>query len=103
MELSEQEILRRQSLEELRKLGIDPYPAEVFDVNVTAQEIHENFPKDNKCNQVHYFLSLIKIEGEVSATIAFPCVSIFSIFRQPYLSVIIITGSPSIFCNSFIR
>ncbi|MCB2220249.1 MAG: lysine--tRNA ligase [Bacteroidetes bacterium] len=46
-ELSEQEILRRNSLKELRDLGIDPYPAELFKVNVTAKEIHDQFPKDN--------------------------------------------------------
>lgn len=51
MVLSEQEIIRRQSLEELHKLGIDPYPAEKFEVNVTAEEIHENFPKDNSLYQ----------------------------------------------------
>lgn len=51
MELSEQEILRRQTLEELNKLGINPYPAELYDVNVTAKEIHENFPKDNSLFQ----------------------------------------------------
>ena len=45
MHLSEQEIIRRQSLEEIVKLGINPYPAELFDVNVTAREIHENYPK----------------------------------------------------------
>ncbi|MBK5277928.1 MAG: lysine--tRNA ligase, partial [Bacteroidia bacterium] len=44
MQLSEQEIIRRQSLEELVKLGINPYPAELFDVNVTAGEIHKNYP-----------------------------------------------------------
>jgi len=44
MHLSEQEIIRRQSLEEIIKLGINPYPAELFDVNVTAREIHENYP-----------------------------------------------------------
>jgi lysyl-tRNA synthetase class 2 len=42
-ELSEQEQIRRQSLEELRRLGIDPYPAAMFPVNVTSQEIHANF------------------------------------------------------------
>ncbi|MCD4682963.1 MAG: lysine--tRNA ligase, partial [Bacteroidales bacterium] len=46
MELSEQEIVRRQALEELKKLGIDPYPADTFEINVTSQEIHESFPKD---------------------------------------------------------
>jgi lysyl-tRNA synthetase class 2 len=42
MVLSEQELIRRQSLEELNKLGINPYPAELFEVNVTA----EGFAKD---------------------------------------------------------
>jgi lysyl-tRNA synthetase class 2 len=45
--LSEQEILRRQKREELMKLGIDPYPAEMFDVNVTASDIHKNY-ENNK-------------------------------------------------------
>ena len=45
-ELREQEIIRRNSLEELFKLGIDPYPAETFDVNVTAKDIIEQFSHD---------------------------------------------------------
>lgn len=45
MQLSEQEVIRRQSLEELVKLGIQPYPAEPFDSNVTAAEIHRGFPQ----------------------------------------------------------
>jgi lysyl-tRNA synthetase, class II len=45
MHLSEQEIIRRQAKEELEKLGIDPYPAELFEVNVSAQEILENYPR----------------------------------------------------------
>ena len=36
-DLSEQEIIRRQALDELRKLGIDPYPAAMFPVNVTTR------------------------------------------------------------------
>ncbi len=44
MQLSEQEIIRRQSLDELRKLGITPYPAEPFEVTATAGEILANFP-----------------------------------------------------------
>ncbi len=43
--LSEQEIIRRQSMDELNKLGINPYPAELFEVNVTSQEIHANYPQ----------------------------------------------------------
>jgi lysyl-tRNA synthetase class 2 len=45
MQLSEQEIIRRQSMDELNKLGINPYPAELFDVNVTSQQIHTNYPQ----------------------------------------------------------
>lgn len=43
MQLSEQEIQRRKSREELMAMGIDPYPAESFDVNVTAKHIKNNF------------------------------------------------------------
>ena len=42
-QLSEQEVLRRQSLAELRRLGIDPYPAARFEVTATAREIAENY------------------------------------------------------------
>ena len=52
MQLSEQEIIRRQSVEEIVKLGINPYPAELFDVNVTAREIHENYPKQEYKNVI---------------------------------------------------
>ncbi len=45
MQLSEQEIVRRQGLDELAKLGINPYPADLFEVNVSAHEILENYPK----------------------------------------------------------
>lgn len=45
MQLSEQEIIRRQAKEELEKLGINPYPAELFEVNVSAQEILENYTR----------------------------------------------------------
>jgi lysyl-tRNA synthetase class 2 len=53
IELSEQEIFRRNSLEELRKLGINPYPAEGYEVNVTTQEILQNFkPELNNYQEV---------------------------------------------------
>jgi lysyl-tRNA synthetase class 2 len=45
MQLSEQEIIRRQKLDELRKLGINPYPAELFEVNASAKEILENYER----------------------------------------------------------
>jgi lysyl-tRNA synthetase class 2 len=41
--LSEQERVRREALEELRQLGIDPYPADLFEVNATAKEILKNY------------------------------------------------------------
>lgn len=44
MHLSEQEIIRRQSMEEMLKLGINPYPAELFEVNVTSHEILTSYP-----------------------------------------------------------
>lgn len=44
--LSEQEQLRRDSMQELVRLGINPYPAEVYDVNVTAADILENYERD---------------------------------------------------------
>jgi lysyl-tRNA synthetase class 2 len=43
MALSEQEIIRRQKIQDLGKLGINPYPAELFNVNASAKEIHDNF------------------------------------------------------------
>ena len=43
LELSEQEIFRRNSLEELRKLGINPYPHEGYEVNVSTTEILEKY------------------------------------------------------------
>ncbi len=45
--LSEQEIIRRQALKELLKLGIDPYPAEGFKVTANSQDILENFLPDS--------------------------------------------------------
>jgi len=44
MQLSEQEIIRRQSLEELFKLGINPYPAELFEINTSSADIHAHYP-----------------------------------------------------------
>ena len=45
MQLSEQEAIRRQSKEELEKLGINPYPAELFEVNASTVDILENYPR----------------------------------------------------------
>jgi lysyl-tRNA synthetase class 2 len=45
-QLTEQEIFRRNSLEELKKLGIDPYPADLFEINASAKDIKENYERD---------------------------------------------------------
>src|SRR5690242_14415207 len=44
-QLSEQEIFRRKSLEEFKKLGINPYPAELYEVNASAEEILTNYER----------------------------------------------------------
>ncbi|NMM49391.1 lysine--tRNA ligase [Marinigracilibium pacificum] len=46
MQLSEQEIVRRQKREALLKSGINPYPSELFEVNVSAKDIEENYEKN---------------------------------------------------------
>lgn len=46
MKLNEQQIQRRESLNQLRELGIDPYPADVFEVNATAADIKKNYEND---------------------------------------------------------
>lgn len=46
-EISEQESIRRNSLKELEALGINPFPAEAYNVNVSTKEIHDNFPANN--------------------------------------------------------
>jgi lysyl-tRNA synthetase class 2 len=43
LDLSEQEIIRRRSLEQLRSMGIDPYPAAEYPVNACSGEIRESF------------------------------------------------------------
>lgn len=48
LELSEQEIVRRQSLQELRNMGIDPYPAAEFPTNAFSTDIKSEFKEDEK-------------------------------------------------------
>ena len=52
LELSEQEIGRRQSLQELRDMGIEPYPAAEFPVNAYSTDIREQFSDDAEPRQV---------------------------------------------------
>ncbi|WP_300978252.1 lysine--tRNA ligase [Flavobacterium sp.] len=48
MALSEQEIIRREKLQSLRNLGINPYPAQLFPVNHTSKQIKESFEEGKK-------------------------------------------------------
>lgn len=52
LELSEQEIVRRNSLGRLRELGIDPYPAEEYVVNAWSEEVRSNFNDDDEPREV---------------------------------------------------
>ena len=52
LELSEQEIVRRNSLNTMRELGIDPYPAAEFPVNAYSDDIREQFSDDAEPRQV---------------------------------------------------
>jgi len=49
--LSEQQIVRRENLQKIIKLGIDPYPAAACPVTTSAQEIKEKFPEDEAAFQ----------------------------------------------------
>ena len=52
LELSEQEIVRRQALQELRNMGIDPYPAAEYPTNAFSTEIKEWFRDDEPQREV---------------------------------------------------
>ncbi|MBT3417482.1 MAG: lysine--tRNA ligase [Flavobacteriales bacterium] len=51
-ELSEQEIVRRESLQKLRDLGINPYPAELFDINNNSVNIKKNYKEGEETEVV---------------------------------------------------
>ena len=52
LELSEQEIVRRQSLNELRQMGINPYPAAEYPTNAFSVDIREQFSDEAEPRQV---------------------------------------------------
>ena len=52
LELSEQEIIRRNSLEQLKAMGINPYPADEYVVNAYSDDIIANFSDDAEPRQV---------------------------------------------------
>ncbi len=48
MQLSEQEIVRREKLQKLRELGINPYPADLFPVNHTSKQVTDDYKEGKK-------------------------------------------------------
>src|SRR5690348_867572 len=46
--LNEQEIVRREKLKELQAMGIDPYPAPLFEITHTAKQIKEEFSEEKQ-------------------------------------------------------
>ncbi|AQS93796.1 lysine--tRNA ligase [Polaribacter sp. BM10] len=65
MQLSEQEVVRREKLTKLRDLGINPYPAELFPVDTNSKEIKENFAEDKQV-VIAGRLMVINIQGKAS-------------------------------------
>ncbi len=65
MQLSEQEIVRREKLSKLRAVGINPYPADLYPVTSTSKEIKEDY-KEGKQVVVAGRLMAINIQGKAS-------------------------------------
>ena len=65
MQLSEQELVRREKLDRLRALGINPYPADLFPVNHTSKEIKSDY-EEGKQVIVAGRLMAINIQGKAS-------------------------------------
>lgn len=65
MQLSEQEIIRREKLDLLRQMDINPYPADLFPVNHTSKDIKTNFEEGKKVIVAGRIMSA-RIQGKAS-------------------------------------
>lgn len=65
MQLSELEIIRREKLSQLREMGINPYPADLYPVSHTTKQIKENFKQDEKVIIAGRLMSR-RIQGKAS-------------------------------------
>ena len=65
MQLSEQEVVRREKLSKLRELGINPYPADLYPLNTNSKEIKEKYT-ENKQVVIAGRLMSINIQGKAS-------------------------------------
>lgn len=65
MQLSEQEIIRREKLEKLTQMGINAFPANEYTITETTQSIKENFEEGKKVKLAGRLISR-RIQGKVS-------------------------------------
>ena len=65
MQLSEQELVRREKLAKLRALDINPYPADLYPVNHTSKQIKSNFEEGKKVIIAGRLMSR-RIQGKAS-------------------------------------
>ena len=65
MQLSEQEIIRREKLSKLKELGINPYPANLFPVDHTSKQIKDTFEEGKKVVVAGRLMSS-RIQGKAS-------------------------------------
>ena len=65
MQLSEQEVVRREKLAKLRDLGINPYPADLFPINSNSKEIKQDFSEGKQVVIAGRLMS-INIQGKAS-------------------------------------
>ena len=65
MQLSEQELVRREKLSKLRALGVNPYPADLFPVNHTSKQIKSNYEEGKKVIVAGRLMSR-RIQGKAS-------------------------------------
>lgn len=65
MQLSEQELVRREKLNKLRELGINPYPADLYPVTHTSKQVKNEF-EEGKQVTIAGRLMMIKVQGKAS-------------------------------------
>ena len=65
MQLSEQEIIRRNKLTQLKSMGINPYPADLFPVNFTSKQVKESYVEDQQVTLAGRLMGF-RIQGKAS-------------------------------------
>ena len=65
MQLSEQEVVRREKLSKLRELGINPYPADLYPLNTNSKDIKQDY-SEGKQVIIAGRLMVINVQGKAS-------------------------------------